>query len=118
MSAARKHDALHVLSDESHRDPDSFAATFLAADRQDGHGQWLRLALLILRDGGVESAVELEAPAERIGTGGEVVDIVFDDFRWQLPRRRQVELIAEKDVFASFDKLFVDDCRPVEVDVP
>src|SRR5439155_14130687 len=104
MPTAGKNRALHVARDEFHRHTDSFADGLLSANGQNGHGQWAGFALLVLRDGSVERAVKLEAAAQGFGVGGELVDVVFDDILGQLPGGRDIELIAEEDVFASPDE--------------
>ena len=55
-----------------------------------------------------ERAVELEAAAQRVGVGGEPVDVVLDGVVGQLLRPgRGVELRAEEDVLPSPDERFV-----------
>ena len=68
VSAPRKHRRLYVVRDELHRHTDPLADGFLPTDRQDGHGQPSRHALLVLRDRGVERAVELEAATQASGS--------------------------------------------------
>jgi hypothetical protein len=63
VAGAGQDHGLHVVSGEFHRVGGSFAGAFPAADRQDGHSQPPFLALLVLRDGGGERAVEPEAAA-------------------------------------------------------
>jgi hypothetical protein len=89
MPATWEHHALHVARDEPHRAADACAATVLAADRQHGHAEQLGLALLVLRYGRVERTVELEASAQRLGIGRELVDVVLDGILGQFSRRRQ-----------------------------
>ena len=62
-------DALHVVRDEPHRLRDVVTEACRSADREDGHGQPLGLALLVLGDGRVERPVEPEAAAQGVGVG-------------------------------------------------
>ena len=49
--------ALHVVGDEPHRARSAFAEAFASADGKDGQSQSPGLALLVLRDAGVDRAV-------------------------------------------------------------
>src|SRR5207244_20315 len=89
-----------------------------SADREDGKGQPPGLALLVLRDGGVERAVELETAAQGSRDGREGVDVVPDGVVGQLLDGLGGVLPAEEDVFPSPDKLLVHLGKPVEGDVP
>ena len=108
VAGAGEDHGLHVVGDELHRVPGTFTGALLAADRQDGHGQPPGLALLVLRDDRGERAVELEAAAQRVGVGGEGVDVVLDGVVGQLARPgRGVELRAEEDVLPPPDERLV-----------
>jgi hypothetical protein len=119
VAAAGDDQGLHVVRGELHRVPNPFPGAFRSADRQDGQGQPRGLALLVLRGGGGDRAVELEAAAQVVGVGGDGVDVVPDRVVGQLVRPgRGVELRAEEDVFAPGDELFVDLGELVESQMP
>ena len=97
VAAAGDDQGLHVVGGELHRVRDLFAQAVRAADPQDGQGQPPGLALLVLRDGGVQRAVDREAGVQRVGVGGEGVDVVPDRVVGQWPGGLGGELPAEVD---------------------
>ena len=68
---------LHVARDELHRVRGHGTRAFLSAHRQDGHRQPAGLSLPVLRRGGAERTVELEAAVQRLRAGGQAVDVVL-----------------------------------------
>ena len=108
MTRTGEDHGLNVVCDELHRVPGTFTGAFLAADREDGHGQTPRLALLVLGDRRGDRPVEPEAAAQMVGVGGERVDVVPDGIAGQLVRPgRGVELGAEEDVLPLPDERLV-----------
>src|SRR5690242_16087010 len=77
VAAAGNGKGLYVICRELHRLCDHLPATFCSADRQNGHGEPTRLALLVLRRRRAERAVELEGAVQRVRVG-EAVDVVPD----------------------------------------
>jgi hypothetical protein len=78
VGGAGQNHALNVVRDELHRVGRAFAAAFLAADRQDGHGQPPRLPLFVLRGRRADGAVELKAAAQGFRVLGEQGDVIAD----------------------------------------
>jgi hypothetical protein len=117
VGAAGDDQCLHVVGGQLHRVRDLFAQAVLAADGQDGQGQPAFLAPLVLRDGGIQRAVDREAGVQglRIGEG---VDVVADGVAGQLLGGLGGELPAEVDLFPPGDELVVDLGEPVEGEVP
>ena len=75
------------------------------------------LALLVLRDGGVERAVDREACVQGFGIG-EGVNVVPDRVVGQWPGGLGGELPAEVDLFPPGGELVVDLGEPIEGEVP
>ena len=73
VGAAGNDQGLHVVGGQLHRVRDPLADAFRSADGQDGQGQPPFRALLVLRDGGIERAVDREAGVQGVGIGGERV---------------------------------------------
>ncbi|MCZ4507515.1 hypothetical protein O3Q52_04675 [Streptomyces sp. ActVer] len=61
MATLREDKARHVIGGELHRFADRCAHVLRSPDRQDGEGQPSGPALLVLRDGRIECAVEADA---------------------------------------------------------
>src|SRR6516164_4085782 len=118
VGAAGDDQGLHVVRGELHRGRDLFAQAVLAADGQDGQGQPPFLALLVLRDRGLQRAVDREAGVQRLGTGGQGIDVMLDGVAWQFLGGLGGELPAEVDVFPPLGELVVDLGEPVEREVP
>ncbi|WP_392842286.1 TetR/AcrR family transcriptional regulator [Streptomyces sp. LN500] len=77
MATLREDETLHVVGGKLHRFADRGAQVLRSADRQDGEGQPSSLALLVLRDGRIECAVELEAGSQGFRIGSEGVDVAL-----------------------------------------
>ncbi|MGN9908948.1 hypothetical protein ACTMTJ_15500 [Phytohabitans sp. LJ34] len=119
VTGARDDQALHVVGDEFHHVRDRFSGACGAADGQDGQGQpRLVVTPLVLRDGGVQRAVPLEAAVQGLRVAGEGVDVVADGVVGQPLGGLGGELPAKVDVFPSPDELFVELVDAVEGDVP
>jgi hypothetical protein len=67
VAAAGNNHALYVVRDEPHRVRGRLANAFCSADGQDGQGKPPGLALLVLRDGGIQRAVGRKEPSRTIG---------------------------------------------------
>src|SRR5271165_367568 len=109
---------LHVVGGELHRVRDLVGQAVAAADAQHGHRQPPGLALLVLRDGGIQSPVDREAGVQHRGVAGESVDVMPDRVAGQGPGGLGGELPAEVDLFPAGDELVVDFGEPVEREVP
>lgn len=75
VTALREDETLHVVGCELHRCADRCAHVLRSSDHQDGEGQPSSTTLLVLGEGCVECAVELEAAAQGFRAGGEGVDV-------------------------------------------
>jgi hypothetical protein len=118
VAAARDDQGLHVVGGELHRVRDLFTQAVRSADAQHGYPQPPGLALLVLRDGGIQCAVDREASVQRGGVGGEGVDVVADGVIGQWPGGLGGELPAEVDVLPTGGELVVHLGEPVEREVP
>ena len=72
MGAAGNDQSLHVVVGELHRGRDLIAQAVLAADPEQRQGQPPVPALLVLRDGGIERAVDREAGVQGLGPEARV----------------------------------------------
>jgi hypothetical protein len=105
VAAAGNDQTMHVVGGQLHRARGPLADAFRSADGQDGQGQPPFLALLVLRDGGIERTVGRKGAAQGVGIGGEQVYVVADGLIGQFPRGLG-ELEAEVHVRPSLDELF------------
>ena len=118
MGAAGDDQGLHVVRGELHRGRDLAAQAVRAAYAEHGQRQPPRRTLLVLRDGGIQRAVDREAGAQRVGVGGEGVDVVPERVIGQGPGGLGGELPAEVDLLPVGDELVVHLGEPVEREVP
>ncbi|WP_413092759.1 hypothetical protein [Streptomyces phaeochromogenes] len=118
MAALREDKALHVIGGKLHGPADRCTHVLRAPDREDGEGQPSGPALLVLRDGRIECAVELKAGSKGFRVGSEGVDVMLDGLVGQRLRGFRGELATEVELFPSADQLLVDVGEAVEGKVP
>ncbi|GAA2153634.1 hypothetical protein [Actinomadura napierensis] len=104
MAVVEGDHAFHVVGGKRHGLFDQVAGVARSGDRQNGDGQPPGLAPLVLRDGGVERAVEREAGAQGVGVGGEGTDVAFDGVVGELADGLGGDLVPDEDALLALDE--------------